>query len=290
MSPRFATASLSAAVLIGCLAAGVGVRAQAPDSKPVLLKDGTAAGDVADVETDFHMAMEIKASRGKETAPSMEMTSHQTQRYREETLSRDAKGVTALRRTYQVAKEYEKNPDGVKNRVLSLQGKTLVLKRVGGKPVLTVLRGKLSPEDRKDVLDDLDGNRLPFFSRKPVAVGEEWTVDQKDLRMLFDDLGKEGKVDVQARLDELTVQNGHPVARVHVRLHVERQAPEQPAMTMDLQGDLIHRTDIQRTVSVDLVGPTTLRGETEGFHMEGEGTTEMKWRFKPVKLAGKPYK
>lgn len=259
------------------------------DTKPgtITLKDGVTAGDAADVSTDFTMAMEVKVKRGEETGPTSTMTSRQSQRYREEILVRGAKGTTALRRTYSVARESEKNPDGEKNTVSSLQGKTITLKKVGGKTVISVNKGQLQKKDREEVSNDLDSDQMPFFPPHPVAIGEEWEVDTKKLGRLFHDLGKSGKAEAHGRLDELTEKDGHPIARVHLTLHVERQTGDEPRMVMDLQGDLIHRTDLQRTLSVDAAGPLTFKGQANGFDFDGQGTAEMKWRFKPVKLAGK---
>jgi hypothetical protein len=262
------------------------------ETKPgaITLKDGIVAGDAADVSTDFTMAMEVKVKRGEEAGPTSSITSRQTQRYREEILARGAKGTTALRRTYSVARESEKNPDGEKNTVSSLQGKIVTLKKVGGKTVISVNKGQLQKKDREDVADDLDADQMPFFPGHPVAVGEEWEVDAKKLGRLFHDLGKSGKAEAHGRLDELSEKDGHPIARVHLTLHVERQTNDEPRMVMDLQGDLIHRTDLQRTISVDAAGPLTFKGQSNGFDFDGQGTAEMKWRFKIVKLAGKPAK
>jgi hypothetical protein len=257
---------------------------------PITLKDGVTAGDAADVATDFTMAMEVKVKRGDEAGPTSSMTSRQTQRYREEILARGAKGTTALRRTYSVARESEKNPDGEKTTVSSLQGKTITLKRLAGKTVISVNNGQLQKKDREEVSDDLDSDQMPFFPAHPVAVGEEWEVDAKKLVRLFHDLGKSGKAEAHGRLDELTEKDGHPIARVHLSLHVERQTSDEPRLVMDLQGDLIHRTDLQRTISVDAAGPLTFKGQANGFDFDGQGTAEMKWRFKAVKLAGKPMK
>jgi hypothetical protein len=262
------------------------LRAQ-PKPAAITLKDGVTVGDAADVSTDFTMAMEVKVKRGEETGPTSSITSRQTQRYREEILARGAKGTTALRRTYSVARESEKNPDGEKNTVSSLQGKTITLKKVGGKTLISVNKGQLQKKDREDVSDDLDSDQMPFFPPHPVVIGEEWTVDPKKLGRLFHDLGKSGKAEAHGRLDELTENDGHPTARVHLTLHVERETAGEPRMVMDLQGDLIHRTDLQRTISVDAAGPLTFKGQANGFDFDGQGTAEMKWRFKPVKLAGK---
>lgn len=277
MKLRTASACLLAAPLLTAAA----VRAQAP--KPILLKEASAVGDVAVVETNFTMEMDGKVSMGEQSFP-FDMVSRQNQRYREERLS------NGFRRTYAVASQYDKNPDGEKTRVSSLQGKTVAVRRVKGKVVVTVDKGKLDAEDRAEVADDLDSphSSLGFFPAKPLLVGEEWTLDAKALRETFGkSLGKGGKAELRGRLEELTTRDGKPVARVTVKLHLERNPPGEPKMTLDLQGEMIHRTDIQRVVSADLAGTTTASGGDGALRMEGEGTAVMKWRFKPIKIGGK---
>lgn len=271
------------------LGAWAAAPAQEAAEQRFLLREASAAGDVSEVESTFSMVMDTKAVVEGKSVPSITLSSRERQKYREEVLSADAKGPTGVRRTYTIAREAEKTPEGEKVRVLSLQGKTLVLKKVKGKSVLTLAKGKLSPEDRAEVLDDLDSDPSQFFSDKPVAVGEEWEADPKQLAATFGNLGAESKASLRARFEEIVQKDGHRCARVSIRLQVEGMpAGEKYRMTMDMGGELFHALDLNRTLSVQATGPMTLKGQDGGVDLTGEGTGEFRWTHRPLKIAGKP--
>lgn len=275
--------SLAALVVLGTAS----VRAQEPPK--YLLKESVAAGDVSEVETEFGMAMDTKAVFQGKTAPAISISSRERQKYREEVLAAGSKGPSALRRTYSIAREAEKTPEGQKVRVLSLQGKTVVLKKAGSKTAVTVNKGKLSAEDRRELLDDLNTAEGQFFADRPVAIGEEWEVDAARLASSFGDFGKDSRVAARGRLEEIVERHGIQCARVSIQLQVEGQPSAEPyRMSMDFRGELLHALDLQRTLSVQAAGPVTLRGKQDGIQITGEGNAEFRWTHRPVKVAGKP--
>lgn len=264
------------------LVATEAVRAQDPES--ILLKEVHATGDVIVVDDETHSVMDARATRNGETIP-FELVMSQRERYRDENLP------DGVRRHYAVATLYTKNPSGEQDEVRSLQGKTVRVRRVKGKIVVTVDKGKLSSEDHAEIVRLFDtpgkpGRRPSIFLPRPVKVGEEWKVNPKALEVASP--GKNSKAEMWLRLEELSTENGKPIARLKVRYDVDGQKPGEPRITAHLEGRLIHRTDIQRTILAEVSGPSTAKGTVQGIRFEGEGTFQAKTRYTVIKLAGKP--
>jgi hypothetical protein len=272
----------------------VAASATAQDPVKLRLQEKTAAGDVAasDRLMEVNADLVVRAGEQELVVP---IVSRERKTYTETVLAADARGASSLRRVYTVARSqssYGGEPPKVTTS--SLQGKTVTLKRFGDRLVLSVLKGKLAPEDEKGLRRDLDPKRpeLDFFPDREISPGDEWSPDPAVLRRMMDGAQK---AEAKLKFVEITEFAGHRCGRFHATIDAEgtydagdRKMP----ITMNLSGDSYFALDLERWVSTELSGPVSMHGETTQNGMmitfEGVGTMRMKETNRWIKVAGKP--
>jgi hypothetical protein len=247
-----------------------------------LLKEPDEVGDVSRIESEFSTELLLSGPQQEMGAPPLILSHRSREVKRAERLT-----PAASRYVYSVARSVEVTPDGEKVDVSSLQGKTVTVKTVNGKRIVTVAKGTISAKDRARLQEAGDGPSS--FPAHPVAVGDEWELDAKKLARSFGDLGAGGTASARGRFVEVVEHAGQECARVAMTLNLEGRPKGQPfKMGFQLSGDLYHSLKWQRTLLVDLKGPLSMEGTTQGIAVRGEGTARMVWKQQCLKVAGKP--
>jgi hypothetical protein len=248
-------------------------------------------GDLSHVESEMEMTLAMQVKAGNQTVPSLQFANRELEKYSEQILAVDRKGKSGLRRVYAVALSVETDPSGArKEKVSSLQGKTVAVRRRGGKVVVTCTPGKLSPEDQKPLLDDLDNDEAAFFPDRDVAPGDEWTVDPKMASRIFDDVQSAA---IRCRFEEVTEHGGHECARLRMAIDLKGQPEGMPGqLTMKLAGDGYYALDLDRPLTLDLAGTITMQGKSKENGVDviytGDGTFKAKETIQWLKIGGKP--
>jgi len=286
MRRRFPLASLSLLLSVSLLATGA-VYAQQKQQ----LREVVAVGDTAVVESSLDLNLQVGGTAGELEIPPLKFASREREKYTQAVLAAGKEGATAIRRVYEISRGVETDPTGRQEvKTSSLQGKTVVVKRVGGKVVVTPAKGKLSAEDHKNLLSALDDSGLDFYPENEVTPGEEWTLNPQ---LAMGILPGADKATVKGRFEEVMPYAGRSCARIHMTVMVEGTNEEfGGTLTMNLTGDVYLALDIQRTIAMELSGPVTLKGESkqEGqvIALNGDGRMTVKERRQWLKLAGKP--
>jgi hypothetical protein len=286
-----ATLLLGYLALAGYLASAAGSQAQEPAEK-YRLTSVSQVGDVVVHEVQRTLDLDVTGTAGETTLGTFRFASDEVERYREEVLSVDAQGQpTGLRRTYAISKSSETNPDGTKEEVSSKQGKAIAIRRKNGKTVVTTAGGKLSADDLADLQDELDpGPEL--LPRRPVGVGETWTVNltkQALASMKGLEVGS-----LKGRLQEIVDYGGRRCARVHLVMALSGHPSAQKGMRMTatLEGDEYFALDLQRELGGGGTGPLTCSGSIQQngatIKLKGTGTLEMRDLHQWIKIGGQP--
>jgi hypothetical protein len=279
---RWLTVGLAAVTI---LAAGAGAQ------QKYRLRSVEQVGDLSRFESAMEMSIDMKLRAGDQPVPGLKFGNREVETYSEEILSVDPKGPSGLRRVYSVSRSTETDPTGVaKEKVSSLQGKTVAIRRRGGKVVVTSTPGKLAPEDQKPLLDDLDNDEAALFPNRDVAPGDEWTVDPRMAARIFD--GVETAA-VRCRFEEVTEYAGHQCARLRLAIDLVGHLEGMPGLlTMKLAGDGYYALDLERPLALDLAGTFTMEGKsTENgttVVYTGDGTFRAKETTQWLKIGGKP--
>ncbi|MFN3653626.1 MAG: hypothetical protein ACK47B_28945 [Armatimonadota bacterium] len=286
--PYHRRALLSAAAAAAVLLA-TGSAAQQP--KKYTLKELVAAGDVSTNESVMAVSMDVTLSGSGLDLPPIRYASREREKYTETILAADSKGPSALRRVYSIARVQETNEAGQpETRVLGRQGKTVTVRRSGGKTTVTVARGTLAAEERDELKGALEDSGFHFFPPRALAVGEEWAVDPKAAQRLFQGATK---AELTGRLVGIKPFAGRQCAHVAITLDLEAAEEGAPGpLKAQLTGDLYHALDLQRTLSARLRGPAGMTGtiDEDGVkgELNGQGTMELSWTSSWQKVAGKP--
>ena len=288
MNRSLAPKLLALLLLLGAIAGTA-----APEGQKHRLVDRYAAGDVHQVESTYSMVMDMEVTLPEGNTSTIKVSSRERTSYREDVLAVDARGPASLRRTYSASRSSDTGPDGTKVKTSSLQGKTVTLRRVGQKVTVLARGGTISAEDRKSLTDELRSPEAKLFPDHPVAPGDEWEVDARELMRSFATEGNLDRAAMKARFQDIVPYGGYQCARVHVTLELSGRPSTEPfEMSATLTGYVYHALKIQRSVGADLTGPMTIRGQTEGdgvkAEMKGDGTMTMKWGDRFLKIAGKP--
>lgn len=256
------------------------------------LRDVSAVGDHSITESDLRMDITFQTTINGQKGPVVHMSHQRREKYAETVLATNRRGrPTAVRRTYEIARESETQQGGPsKQTVRSLQGKTVTLRRTGGKVSVVVEKGRISAADRKDLEDALSEDMEEFFPSRALAPGETWTLHSKQLARA---LGGAGKGTVQGRFLDVVTQEGLRCARIQLTVDVTAKGPDTPfTLKMRLKGKGYHALDIQRLLSLSLSGPVTAQGQEQAqgttIHMTGQGTMQMTMKADWRKVGGKP--
>jgi hypothetical protein len=256
------------------------------------LASSQAAGDVVTTEATLQMDMDMTASSEGIEIPGLKFSMRDREKYTETLLYNRGANDWSVRRVYAIKRGFQVTPDGEQEHQPSgLQGMTVTITRKGNKTTVTPLKGKLSPEDRKELLEDFDSPgqsaEAEFYPREAVAVGEEWTVSPQSLEPFKNATAK-------CRFEEIVQYAGLRCARVSVEMEGDIEGGEDfpGAIKAKLKGAAYHSLDHHRDVAFHLTGPFTLEGkvEEEGrvIEMRGEGTFRAKWSATWLKVGGKP--
>lgn len=273
--------------MAACLLCAASVLAQQKQR----LQDRSVVGDCFVVKSNFDMDMTLKSTAGEQELPSLKFASQEREKYTEEVLAAEGGKTSAFRRVYTQSRSVETDPNGEKKETTSpLQGKTVTVRRVGGKATVTATTGKLDEASQKSLIEDLEQGSMDFFPDREIGPGDEWEVDSGAVTKLFE--GAE-KATIKGRFVDEVQFEGHPCVRVHVTMDLQIKSPDMPVPAqLKLEGDLHHATDIQRTVSMEVSGPLTIQGETKEngavITFTGEGTMRMKMTQQWLKAGGKP--
>lgn len=256
------------------------------------LRDVSAAGDHSINESDLRMDIAFQTTISGQKGPTFHLSSQRQEKYAETVLAADRRGrATVVRRTYEVARESETQSGGPsKQTVRSLQGKTVTIRRTGGKVRVEVAKGRMSAEDRKDLVDELSEDMEEFFPNRALAPGETWTIHSKQIARAF---GGGGRGTVQGRFLDVVTQEGLRCARIQLTVDLSVRVSDTPlTMKMRLSGEGHHALDIQRPLSLSLTGPITAQGQEKEqgmtIDMTGQGTVRMTMKADWRKVGNKP--
>jgi hypothetical protein len=266
----------------------------APEAKKYLLKEASAAvGDVSVLDQSSNLQMEVFGTPRDipgATPRSFELVQRRREKFTETVLAVGKDGVTQVRRVYTISRRQEKSgPEAaLKTTVSSCQGKTVTIKKVAGKTLVTAAKGKLTPADIKELKErfeqDSDFNMFPMHE---VGPGDEWAVDEAVIKRKF---GVE-HASLQAKFVEVVPFKGHPSARIAITMHMEGKAGPNP-LSWDMEGEFHFALDLQRTLSGKLHGPVNTKGAVEsgGITVDVEGLGEGAFNHSQqwLKVAGKP--
>jgi hypothetical protein len=112
-----------------------------------LLRDTLAVGDQVQIDSSGEVNMNLEFSSTGRPPQRLATVSRNQFKYSQQVLSVDKRGPASVRRTYSVARRSMMNPAGNPvDRASALQGKTLVIRRQGGKVSVTPAKINLSPE------------------------------------------------------------------------------------------------------------------------------------------------
>ncbi len=174
------------------------------------------------------------------------------------------------------------------DRASALQGKTLVIRRQGGKVSVTPAKIKLSPEDLQLVTTGVTYSELELLPDRPVAPGDEWTPDPKLITTRFPGFYA---ADIRYRFEEVVAFGGHQCARLKVSMEMSGQPRTMPVpMTVKMTGETYHALDLKRPLLTTLTGPMTLKGDRDQngilISINGEGTMSVKETYRWQKVRG----
>lgn len=283
--------------LASCLLLFVLSASAAFSQDKVRLKDAPATvGDAATHESTFEMSVNLVGKVDGQELPPIPLSNRERKAYQETILGVGASKVNGFRRTYSVHRQAEVTPDGNKETVSTLQGKTVTVKKVGSKTVVTVAKGKIDAAARQELTGEMQDNEMPdFLPAHPVAPGDEWTVDATKLKKSFG--LKEGPTEasVKARFEEVVPRGGQRCARIHVVLKMGGTIKDAPLkLGLEVEGDIYHSLTLNHMLEMNLRGPVTMEGTVnEGgkeILLSGTGSARMKMVSRYLKIAGKPVK
>ena len=255
------------------------------------LRDRYAAGDTSSVDSSEDMSLIVSVKANSEELTQFILAKRERDVYVEQTVATDSAGPSVLRRTYSVARGVDTNPmTGQEHqRTFSLQGKTIVIRRDGDVVKITADKGKVAPEDRRQLLEALDHTDMDLMPDHDVAPGDEWTVDP---RFATSSLEGVRKADIKCRFLEVVQRAGRQCAHLQVNIDLDSQPENSPgSITMKLSGDLYQPLDLKRSLGVELSGPVTLTGREarDGvtYFFSGEGSMRIKETRRWLKVNGK---
>jgi hypothetical protein len=257
------------------------------------LRDVMAAGDVGTVTQSMEMNMKVRASAEGRESPDMPVYNRTEATYTMSVLSADAKGQpTGARlrfsRYRSAQRQFGKKPFST---VSSAEGKTVTVKRGGGRTTVTVNKGKLSAADRAQLSQMLDDVNDPMPTEE-LFMGEEWSSTTEKLAKSF---GLDGTASVSGRLVEMVQRSGHPCVRSELQIEVTGRPKTAPLdVTLKLTGSVYYATDLKRTLYVSLSGPMTISGEMmqsgTSIFFAGDGTAKFTYTSRWTKANGKAVK
>lgn len=280
------------AVGVACFSFLIFASAGAQAPQKVRLKYASASGDRHVSEGGMEMQFDIHVKAGDQEVPVVKTASSELEKYTQDVLGVDGKGrPTGIRRVYSVSRKSDTEPGAeAKERVTSLQGKTVAVRRAGGKVTVTSSGGKLHPDDHKSMLSVMDHPEQEFFPDRELGPGDEWQVDPKIARTMFKG---EGTAQIRCKWEETVEHAGHRCARISVEMDIQAMPMDSPGpITMKLAGNLHHALDLGRMLSIDFAGPIMMTGEkTENgvaYKFKGDGTMRIRETRRWLRVDGKP--
>jgi hypothetical protein len=257
----------------------------------VRIREVSALGDVSEVEDTTDMSLTVRVTVDGQEAPRAEFVKREREKYVETVLGTASGRKARARRTYSISRAAESGPEGkLKQRVSTVQGKTVTVRLVNGQATVTPSRGRIAPQDAAALKSDFSRAAGSVFPDRELSVGEEWSVDPNALSAVF---GEVDRAEVRGRFEEITEHGGYRCARMRLDVTVEGKASGSPfPITMKLAGQRFYALDLNRPIELDMSGPITLNGETkEGGRtivLAGEGTFKARQTARWLKVAGKP--
>jgi hypothetical protein len=255
------------------------------------LRDRYAAGDLQAVDSSFDLSLTVSVKANGEDSTQFILSKREREVYQEQTLAADARGLNGIRRTYTIVRGVDTDPTTGQEhqRVSSLQGKTVVVRREGDTVKVVVEKGTITPGDRKSLLQALDHPDMELMPDHDVAPGEEWTVDPQFLASTLDDVQK---ADLRCRFLEVAQHAGRQCAHLQITIELIAQQAGSPApIKMKLSGDLYQPLDLKRSLGVELSGPVTVTAQQASngvtLFFQGEGTMRIKETRRWLKVNGK---
>jgi hypothetical protein len=293
MQPASFTRSYLATVGLAALLGAAALAQQAPEAKKYLLKNEEyAVGDVSTVDLNSSIKMEMFVTPqgvADATPRSFNLLQDEREKYTETVLAVGKDGITQLRRVYSVSRTQRKiGPDApLKTVARTYQGKTVTIKRVGEKVVVTLDKGKLAAADLKELQRRFGtDNDFKFFPDHEVGPGDEWAVDESLLKRKF---GAE-QASLKAKFVDVVPFEGQPCAHITMNLQMVSKAGKDP-LTWDIQGETYYALALGRTLSSKLSGPLNTKGTANSggtaLDIEGLGTGAFSHTQKWLKVGGK---
>lgn len=266
------------------------VSAAGQPAEKVRLQFASAVGDRRVAEASMEMEIDIQGAAGERELPAFTIGSRFNEKFTEEVLSVDARGrPSGIRRAYSVSRRSDTAPTGeTKDRVTSLQGKMVAVRRSGGKVTVTSTGGKLVPEDHNRLLAALEHPDQELLPDRDVGLGDTWEVQRKLAPTLFGG----GSSRMGAKFEEIVEHAGHRAARLAAALEMKGQPKGSPGpITVTLEGNLYHALDLRRPLSADLAGPVILTAaKTEKgvrYTLKGDGAMRVRETYRWLRIDGK---
>jgi hypothetical protein len=260
-----------------------------------LLREPLSAGDAAVITEGYRIDMKALAQVADVETKAMPVMDSQEENYSLNVLSTDGKGKATGVKVHFIRERRSARWPGGKtvSRTASLEGKTVTVKRVGGRTVVTVDRGKLAAMDRASAAAASEDELSDLFPDYEVMLGEEWTRDSQDFPKRA--LGTDANATVTGQLLDQVRKGGHPCVREKLTIELTGRPTGQPfEMNVKMSGYVYFATDIKRFLSINLSGPVSMDGEIvmqgASVAIHGEGTTRVNFSSKWTKVAGKAIK
>jgi len=151
-----------------------------------------------------------------------------------------------------------------------LHGKKLTLSLKDGKKVVEGVDGL----DEKTIKDlDLYDKFSHLFPKNPIAIGESWEVQGKDLQEALDDEEAGGKVVLKlVKVEEI---NGLRCALLDAAFDVTGKTDDGLDLGMKVNGQMVIWLDRGYTLKIQLKGSISLAAETVEMTLKGEGPMEV---------------
>lgn len=283
--------AVSAAARIGCLVSLLLlVSADGQPAEKVRLQYASSVGDRRVSVAGMEMEMDLQTTVGERQSPVATIASRFNEKYTEDVVSVDARGLpTGLRRAYSVSRRSDTGPTGeAKERATSLQGKTVAVRRAGGKVTVTSAGGKLHAEDHNRLMAALEHPDQELLPDRDVGPADTWDVTRKLAPALFGG----GSSKISAKFEEIVEHAGHRSVRLAAALEMKGQPKGSPGpITVKLEGNVYHALDLRRPLSTDLVGPVTMTAaKTEKgvrYTMKGDGFMRVRETHRWLRVDGK---
>lgn len=186
----------------------------------------------------------------------------------------DVKDGKIVKGSIHVVEDYEEarepGSEEFKRKDNPLHGKKITVTMKDGQPVF---EGIEDPDAKMKKALRLDDEFSRTFPRKPVGVGESWTVSGKELQDVLEDEKADGKMTF--KLTEVKDVDKRKCAVLDAAFEITGKTEEGIELTMKLTGEIVVRLDRGYTVTARMKGTVSMHLKNEQMEMTGDGPMTM---------------